>query len=382
LAQFCVIIMAMKNNLKHVIVTHAGAFHADELMAIVLLERFYLGREVIIAKNLTQPEMRAILTSAGQESKDVEPEGDSLTNSANMCPVIVVRTRGAELLKTAKLNPHVFVIDVGGELDTGPLNFDHHQESMRDTWPDGAPLSSTGLIWLWLQKNEHLSALSTEVQKELEGLLIRPLDAHDNGLALCREGEVVGGYNRSAVNPAEQLEQFEKALDFMREVLNNFKHQVEMKIEAERVLKKAWTEADLRGETFVILGEALRYPDGTGLLDKISGGKADLLAIPGAGSRYSVISLPLDDKPFSIRCPAPKAWRGNLDFDITVEGKKIKIPFAHKNGFMCIVEGGGVEVELAAKHIIKAHRAMRDAVDLNGAGDLNGAVAGPSCAKP
>lgn len=335
------------------IVTHAGAFHADEIMAIALLERFFLAQPLRVAKGLTQSQVMALLKGV-----PLPPEGVLGADGIEDCrtPCRVIRTRDPNLLAAARENPDVFVLDVGGELEPHLLNFDHHQGSMQDTWPDGAPLSSTGLVWLWLKEHGHLASLSAAVQEELESALIRPLDAHDNGLALCHEGEIVGAYNRSSVEPEMQLDQFEKALGFLREQFDNAYYLARVKVEAKDVLAAAWQHARHRGDRYVVLPDALGYHGGASMLKELSGDQAELLAIPGAGNRYSIISVPIDTE-FSIKCPMPEEWRGKMDQVIETGGRKVKLVFTHKNGFMCVIEGSAGDAHALSRHIVEHNRA-------------------------
>lgn len=337
----------------HTLVTHAGAFHSDEIMALVLLERYYLARPVVRVEP-TAAELMALLTDGTVPALPKRMTDDGLEDARTPC--LVVRTRSTEALAAARSNPTTFVIDVGGELEPDKLNFDHHQASMQESWPDGTPYSSTGLVWRWLREHQHLASLGEAVLDELEVALIRPLDAHDNGLALSQVAQVCEGYNRHSDQGPGQMEQFGKAWHFLGEVLDNHLYQAQMKVQAKATLRAAWEMAQRRNERHVVLEEALAYPDGTGLLAEISEGQAELLAIPGRGNRYSLISLPIDGR-FTIKCPVPEQWRGLMDQAIEVDGHRIQLAFAHKTGFMCVVQGGPNDAHRMASHIV-AHNAL------------------------
>lgn len=332
----------------HTLVTHAGSFHSDEIMAVALLERFYLARPVAQV-DLDSAALLRLLAQGDRPEASVRRLPDGTEDART--PHLLVRTRAPDVLAAAKSDPTVFVLDVGGELEPTLLNFDHHQASMQEAWPDGTPFSSTGLVWRWLRGQGLLDAMDAAVLDELEASLIRPLDAHDNGQALCPLAQVCEGYNRHVDEPGIQLEQFDKAKAFLADALANHLHQAEVKVEARQTLAQAWATAQARGDRHVVLGEALAYPDGTGLLDEVSGGEAELLAIPGRGNRYSIISLPIDGR-FSIKCPVPEAWRGRMDQEIEVDGRPLRLAFAHKTGFMCVVQGGPQDAHRAARHIV------------------------------
>lgn len=346
------------NQPLHTIVTHAGSFHADEIMAIALLEKFYLLRPVRVARNLEPTADVALVVNGLRPQFQPRLTEDGLED--NRQPHWIVRTRNPDMLAAARQNASTFVLDVGGELNAPMLNFDHHQSSMKETWKDGTPYSSTGLAWRWLRDQGHLSSLSQEEREEIEATLIRPLDAHDNGVAVCNEAMVVEGFNRHDHDPEQQLFQFEKSLVFLREVLDNNLYRCQVKLESRAALSKAWDKALARGEDFVILNAPLPSRDGTKLLDAISGGRAQLLGVPGTGNRYSLISLKGSKGTFSTRCPVPEDWRGRMDFQASTAKGPVKVAFAHKNGFMCVVEGGWKAAHAVAWEVVRANKAQQE----------------------
>lgn len=333
------------------IVTHSGSFHADEIMAVALLERFYLLRPVRVSiDDDFDTQVSWINGSVVPQNSTWSADGveDSRT------PVMLMRSRDARLLKEAKASATTFVLDVGGELNEGLLNFDHHQKSMKKTWPDGTPLSSTGLVWLWLKENNHLQ-LANEIIAELEEKIIKPLDAHDNGVAVSPIASHMAGYNRDSEDPAQQNHQFNQAKTLIKDTLENALYSAQMKLEATRVISQQWEKAKKHGDTHVLLSRPLEYKDCAGLLKSISKDQADMIIIPGLGNRFSVISLS-KDVAFSIKSPCPSDWRGKSDFHTNIDGKSVMIRFAHKSGFMCVVEGSHKDAQKVARHIIAGNK--------------------------
>jgi uncharacterized UPF0160 family protein len=340
---------------QHLLVTHAGAFHADEAMAVVLLERFYMARPVRVAKGLSNAQTMAL--AQGKFAPEITPQSDRDGLWDARTPSWLVRSRDPAVLAVARANPQTFVIDVGGELDRAKLNFDHHQSTMTEGWPNGTPYSSTGLVWLWLKEHGHLNTLSGAIQDELERSLIQPLDAHDNGRAVCEIGQVCESYNRGNQDIEQQLEQFEKAIAVLDGIFDNHLHLASVRLEAEQTLRTGWAQAQARGEKHVVLEEGLAYTDGTGLLKEISNDEAEILAIPGKGNRYSLISLAGNGGRFSVKCPMPEEWRGKMDQDVVLEGQTVRLVFAHKTGFMAIVQGGPNDAHRVARHVVAHNRA-------------------------
>lgn len=332
------------------IVTHAGAFHSDEIMALVLLEQFYLAQPLRF-DSLSAEQTLAVLKGGARPALPPVIGADGLEDHRTGC--LVVRTRNAEHLEAACANPDVLVIDVGGAYEASQKNFDHHQGSMTETWEDGTPLSSTGLVWRWL-KAQGLLAIDDTEQLELEETLIRPLDAHDNGQEEFDVAGVCEDFNRLGSDSDTQMQQFQKALGYMREVWVNHRFKAVARAQARPVFAQAWQAAQERAERFVVLEESMAYPDGTGLLKSISQGEALLLAIPGKGARYSVISVPETDR-FSIKCPLPEAWRGRMDFDVELEGLAVRMAFTHKTGFMGVVQGDLSAARQVCKYVVAQH---------------------------
>lgn len=339
--------------MNHIIVTHAGSFHADEIMAVALLERFYLIRPLAMSVDLPAEVVQPWFEGQAVQRQHLQPRfWDGVEDCRT--PVPVVRTRDAGLLKKACAHKDTFVVDVGGEFDPLRLNFDHHQKSMTHTWEDGTPLSSTGLVWRWLKQQGHLAALDPLIVEDLEKLLIKPLDQHDNGVASCTLAVQCATYNRSTEDPQEQDRQFFKALDMMREALENQLFACQLKLEATQVLTKQWQKAQQHHDTVVSLRYPIAYHDCTGLLKQISKGQADMIVIPGQGNRFSVISMGMDT-PFSIKVPCPAHWRGRMNFQEHIQGKDVLIKFAHKSGFMCVVEGNHKDALAVGRHIVQQH---------------------------
>lgn len=341
--------------MKHIVVTHAGSFHADEAMAVALLEKFYFPYATQMSVGVDSSVHLEWLKGNQSPTTDAVFYADGVEECRT--PIVVIRTRDAALLKTAKANRDVFVIDVGGEFDASALNFDHHQRSMSQRWEDGTPLSSTGLIWKWLLAQGHLNGLHDEVRDELQEKVVKPLDAHDNGVATSPVASQLAGYNRTSDNTDEQNRQFGKAKQLMMDTLENAIFSAELKLEAKTVLRKGWTKAQQVGDTHVLLRDHISYHDCATLLRDISNGKADMIIIPGQGNRFSVISTPLD-KAFSIKCPCPSEWWGKMDQKVTINGKDIMVRFAHKTGFMCVVEGSHKDAQQVARHIIAVNRSL------------------------
>ena len=346
--------------MNKLILTHAGSFHADEVMAVALLEKFMFFQGVDVVANPKEEDILSWLSGATVPVLPKRFFEDGVEDQRTKIPVI--RTRNAQILKKASSSNQAFLIDVGGVFSEELLNFDHHQKSMKDTWEDGAPLSSTGLVWRYLKSQNKLSHLPQTVVLDIEERLIKPLDAHDNGQTTFPLSSIVASYNRETSEPALQDEQFGKALLLMKDSLENALFSAELKNEAIEVLSRQWQKAQSVGDTVVLLPKHIAYHDCAGLLKQISNDQADMIVIPGQGNRFSVISLGLDT-PFSIKVPCPMSWRGKMDFVQRIKNEEVTIKFAHKSGFMCVVEGTHQKALNVGRFVVQEHKKHVSSLD-------------------
>ncbi len=116
------------------IVTHDGGFHADDVFACAALFLHLHGK------------------------------------------AMVVRSRDAETIAQGDI-----VFDVGGEYDEARNRFDHHQPGGAGARENGIPYAAFGLVW---KKFGVSVAGSADIAALVDEVLVQPIDAHDNGVAL------------------------------------------------------------------------------------------------------------------------------------------------------------------------------------------------------
>lgn len=187
------------------IVTHDGAFHADEVMAISIIKALY--REVNI-----------------------------------------VRTRDTALI--AATNPD-FLIDIGNEYNFAEGKFDHHQIDDSLVRKDGTPYSSVGLIWKHYGRNLLTyygvkNDLLEDVFNTLDHELIKAIDLIDTGHRLpnfsipeVHFSLIINRLNsRDVYNQKNQDIAFQKALDMSVQILESFIYSAHDFILSERQFHK------------------------------------------------------------------------------------------------------------------------------------------------
>ncbi len=161
------------------IVTHNGTFHSDEVFAIALIKSVF---------------------------------GD---DKYNIC-----RTRDIEILEKSKSDPHVFVIDLGGEFNNDMLNFDHHQqhESVNDK-------SAVMLVLEYLISVDKLNVAEGDY---LRKNIISFISNWDLGLEQSTANyfhkplpKIISAFNRFNLSGVEEDLQFDKALEFVVQIIEN-----------------------------------------------------------------------------------------------------------------------------------------------------------------
>lgn len=291
------------------IYTHNRTFHSDEVMAIALLVKYYIGN-----------------------------------NSYK-----IIRTRDNDILSKAKNNKDEFVIDVGFSYDPEKLNFDHHQNDSSLFWEDGASLSSCGLVWKWLRENKHLHQhMNNQTMDLIEEHLIKKVDAHDNGDEYWPVSDLLCGFNRKSNDEGFIHKQFEKSLKMAFQYYDNFLYEIKGIISDEKNIKKAINNSkDLEG--IVISDSGIKL--GPNLLSKYTDKK--LFISPRTSTSWIITAVPVTPKEKKYRIYMPEEWRGLKDKELSNISGVENLIFCHKSGFMCMLNGSKEDAILLAKQILK-----------------------------
>lgn len=203
------------------ILTHKGAFHIDEVLAVAMIK-------------LAHPNQR----------------------------VTIIRTRDAHFINKALSDPSVYVVDIGRVYDPSMRNFDHHQDP---TLP-----SAAALVFSHLHKDlitpEIFELCGFEVFfKKMYSALISYVDGVDSHSAelygeLGRLSSfisysiplphlVIKGLN---INPSDdklQMKQFEKAVDFMAIQFDATVNLVKLNVKSE----KSWERKVVYNDKVLII---------------------------------------------------------------------------------------------------------------------------------
>lgn len=189
---------------KIVAVTHSGVFHADEVMASVIIKQLYDEVEIIRSRN--------------QEDFDK-----------------------ADIL-----------FDVGGG------EFDHHND-FKEYRDNGVPYAACGLIWREYGQRvikKYKSSLTTsqieEVFYNIDKSVIESIDAIDNGYCVGKEelhmptmDQLVKGFNPNWNSDLNANDQFNKAIEFCTPILLNAIDGYIAGIEAEKLVKDSYENREV-----------------------------------------------------------------------------------------------------------------------------------------
>lgn len=276
------------NRTKIIAVTHSGVFHADEVMASVILKQLYDDVEIIRSR----------------DPKDFE-EAD-------------------------------IVFDVGnGE-------YDHHsdQKEYRD---NGVPYAACGLIWrefgpkLIKKLAPNLSNdLVEEIFRSVDGSIIESIDATDNGFFVEKSeihiptvDQLVKGFNPIWNADFDVEVQFNKAIDFCTPILMNTLNMEFAMIEAEKMVKNSLKNRE--NENILVLDKFCPWKRHLGNYDEE--GSIIYVIFKDLVNGYRVQAVQEADSRESIK-PFPMEWAGK---DVEVINELVNIDdaiFVHPAGFI------------------------------------------------
>lgn len=280
--------------------THDGKFHPDEIFACVLLNWMV------------------------KESKPY-----------------FARTRKPERIEKYKNDPEFYVIDVGGEYDESKLVFDHHHSTFDVKGENGDLLSSCGLIWKYLLKNEKFLKDNnvTDFIKEKVTEFTIMVDRHDNGVEYAPELEFVSLFNFSK-SYNKFFNAYKSAEAYFENKLALWRHLEEMSLLEDNALNEA-------SNGIIFCDERISVNE------KLNASDNKLLVCKRNDAEYSITSLNQGTEvDFTVRCPAPIEWAGK--FDDSIKEYDESLVFSHKNRFMTIVKGDKNDAMRIANIIINA----------------------------
>jgi uncharacterized UPF0160 family protein len=289
--------------------THSGSFHADEVFALATL-RMALG------------------------------------------PIEIVRTRTAEKLETCAMR-----VDVGRRYDPATGDFDHHQGDVGER-ENGIRYASFGLVWK--HYGEGLAG-SAEVAASVDGRVVTPIDAGDNGQELY--DPLVDGVQPYAVsgviasmNPpwdaqdgaAAERAAFDEAVDLAEGIIRRELEASQGRARAADLVRTALARA-----TNPAILELDRGMPWRGVV-RDEGPEVLFVVSPRSRGDWSLQAVPAGDHGFANRRSLPESWAG-------LEGEALQqvtgvddAVFCHVARFMAVAGSRDGVLELARQALTDA----------------------------
>ncbi|OHA27783.1 MAG: hypothetical protein A3C08_03435 [Candidatus Taylorbacteria bacterium RIFCSPHIGHO2_02_FULL_47_18] len=279
----------MKDS-KKLIVTHDGGFHADDAFAVAAL----------------------LLHLDGNAD--------------------VVRSRNPKIIESGD-----FVVDVGGVYYAERNRFDHHQTGGAGMRENKIPYAAFGLVW---KKFGATISGSAEIAVRIEGKLVHPIDAWDNGMQLGSYDDtpafpyflqnVVFAFEPTWNEKIRSLDSgFEEARRFASALLAREIILAKDVLVGEKLVLGAYEKAE--DKRLIILDEKYEW-------EEILVGKPEPLFVILPDLRgdvekwraYAVRALP---HSFTTRKPFPKEWAGLRDGELARASGVPDAVFCHNKLF-------------------------------------------------
>ncbi len=271
--------------------THSGGFHCDDVFAVGALKLLYPDAEV-------------------------------------------VRSRDPDVWKTCD-----FLVDVGGLYSADSGRYDHHFRN-GPAYSDGLLMSSFGLVWKHHGKD--LCGGDEQAAERVCEQLVRPIDAHDNGISLSLPNPAAPSVRElnvsvlvAVMNPIDAAEAdtvFLEQANWASGVIRRFS------TSACRYVSDAWSTAEAVRQSSLLQRPWIEVPESVRWQESIHGcadsGRLLYVLFPKGGNWY-VQAVTQTNGGFRSRKPLPSTWAG-------LEGAKLSeacgVPdaiFCHHSAFTC-----------------------------------------------
>ncbi len=276
---------------------------------------------------------------------DNEYDADFITHSGTfhadevMATVILLNKFGSMKLfrSTNPKNDNAFIYDVGFGA------FDHHGIDFDEARENGVKYASCGLIWRAFG-NDIVSKLDVEdtenFVQSIDKNLIMDIDRDDNGQTLKNEPEIklqnipnlIGSFNPVWNDLSSETINFLNAVSFANTIFNNMINKMVSKEAAKKIIEEKIEESN---NGILILDNYMPWKD---IVLSSSNPKASeiLYAIfPSKRGGYNVVATPVISGSFDVKKPFPEEWAGKENDELRQISGIDTITFCHKNLFIC-----------------------------------------------
>lgn len=269
------------------VITHGGVFHADDVIATVILEK--------------------------------------VLSDITVCRVFKV---------PEEINDDVIIYDIGSG------KFDHHQPGGNGTRKNGVPYASAGLIWREFG-HEFLSSTCNPdmIWNLVDKNLIQGIDATDNGTMPMADypvhslsvSQIISGFNPTWDSSVSADESFLKAVTFAKTIFDNILTTAASTAIAEDIVEKA-IECS---EGHIMLLD--RFVPWQNYVFSSANPKADeiqFVVFPSNRGGFNWQCVPDAPGGFGQRKPVPVEWRGLNGSDLQKVTGISTATFCHPAGFI------------------------------------------------
>lgn len=276
-----------KNATQATAITHGGVFHADEVLATVILSKVF--ENLVVCRTFKAPD---------EVSKDV------------------------------------IVYDIGlGE-------FDHHQKGGNGTRENGVPYAACGLIWKEFGHKIVADTCNPElVWNLIDRDLIQGVDATDNG-AMPRTpypahamsiSNAVSGFNPTWDSSEDSDDAFVRAVAFAEVVFDSTLSNAISKAKAQKIVDEA---IDVSEGKIMVLNQFVPWQE---FLFSSTSEKAEgiqFVVFPSNRGGYNWQCVPDSLGSFGQRKAVPTKWKGLRDLDLQKVTGVATASFCHPAGFI------------------------------------------------
>ncbi|MBE5820294.1 MAG: MYG1 family protein [Clostridiales bacterium] len=296
-------------------ITHSGSFHADDVLATVILSKTFLGTATVMR------------TSAVPKEGFVE------------------------------VKPLIY--DLGGG------KFDHHQKGGNGTRENGVPYASAGLIWkeygLKILFNTFNDASDYDIKfifDYIDGNLIQGVDAYDNGVMpkvdypvqnMCFS-EIIENFNPTWEENNQNADfAFIQAVSFAESVFDRLVENAHAKTKVREKIISAISESN---NGIMVLDQDIDWQEE--LFRSTDEKASNILYViyPSNRGDYKVRCVPDVLEGFGQRKTLPSEWHGLKGEELQKVTKVSDAVFCHPNGFVAgadSLEGALALANLAIK---------------------------------
>lgn len=279
------------------------------------------------------------------EIVDNEAEANFITHSGTfhadevMATVMLLNKFGSvKLFRTSSVsNNNAFVYDVG----FGP--FDHHAIDFDEKRDNGIKYASCGLVWKAFGL-DIISKLNVENKSSffdsIDKNIVMDIDRDDNGQTLNNEPEIklqnipslIANFNPSWNDLLSETDRFLDAVAFANTIFNNIIKNMLSKESARKIIEKNIEESK---NGILILENYMPWKDIV-LSSKNPKASEILYAIfPSKRGGYNVVATPISSGSFIIKKKFPESWAGKENEELQKISGVDTITFCHKNLFIC-----------------------------------------------